>query len=292
MAFGNYLMARLSSDNDRIAVTAIGLEEGGTAPQLWVKELPAGPMTRLTTDSGWTRRPVWSTDGRRISYVTDASGQYEARTIAADGSSTGAFDVLFQTERAVYEVVFTPDEGGLLFREGSVNEEEADIGFLDLTTDSVSKVLASDFTELNMALSPDGRWMAYVSDASGQAEVFVRPFPLVARSRVQVSTNGGVDPVWAHNGRELFFVGGDDWLSVAMYTAESTFLVQDRQRLFDTGPYYWEGAGSIGFDVAKDDERFLMVILAGGMVGSAEDEAPTFVYIQNFWEELKARVGN
>ncbi len=247
-------------------------------------------MTRLTTDEGWTRRPVWSRDGRTISYITNAPGEYEARTIAADGSSTSAFDVLLQRERGVLEIVFTPDGGGLVFREDGI-AANADIGFVDLTTDSVSEVLASDFVEGEVSLSPDGRWMAYVSNASGQAEVFVRPFPLAARSRVQVSTNGGVNPVWAHNGRELFFVDDDNWMSVATYTAESTFIVQDRQRLFDTAPYFWEANGWRGFDVAGDDERFLMVALSGGTAGAAE-EAPKFVYIQNFWEELKDRVGN
>ena len=180
-------------------------------------------MTRLTTDSGWTRRPVWSRDGRTISCVTNAPGFYEARTIAADGSSTGAFDVLLQRERGVYEILFTTDEEGLLFREDAI-EQNADIGLVDLATDSVSEILATDFIEGEVSLSPDGRWLAYVSDASGQLDVFVRPFPLSARSRVQVSTNGGHDPVWAHNGRELFFVDGEDWMSVAAYTADSAFV--------------------------------------------------------------------
>ena len=205
MDVANYLTLALSSNDDRIAVTSSGVGGSGEANQLWVKELPAGPLTRITTDSGWTRRPVWSADGRSISYVTDENGTFEARTIAADGSSSGAFEVLLQREAGVMEVFFSPDQETLLFREGAVTQS-ADIGFVDLTTDSVSAdMLGSEFIEFDVSLSPDGRWMAYGSNASGQAQVFVRPFPS-ARSRVQVSTDGGYSPVWAHNGRELFFV--------------------------------------------------------------------------------------
>jgi Tol biopolymer transport system component len=253
-------------------------------------------MTRLTTDNGNTRRPVWSGDGRTISYVTtggegsaESGRQWHARTIVADGSSASAFDVLLERERQVYEVFFTPDRRGLLFREGG-GGADADIGFVDLTTDSVSEAfLASEFAEVGMSLSPDGRWMTYVSDASGQNEVFVRPFPS-AQSRVQVSTNGGSSPVWAHNGRELFFFGADNGLWVGTYAADSTFVVESRESLFDATSYYQESLGWRGFDVTQDDERFLMITGGGGSAGS--DGEVNFIYIQNFFEELEERVGN
>ena len=289
MAPGLYRTLALSPDDDRIAVTAVGLEasDAGTA-QLWVKELPDGPMTRLTTDSGLTRRPVWSGDGRTISYVTDAEGSFHARTIVADGSSASAFELLLERERPVYEVFFTPDQRGLLFREGT--GADSDMGFVDLTTDSVSEAfLASEFAEFDVSLSPDGRWMTYVSDASGQFEVFVRPFPS-ARSRVQVSTNGGISPVWAHNGRELFFFGADNGLWVATYAADSTFVVENRERLFDATSYYQELPVWRAFDVTRDDERFLMITGGGG--SALSDGEVNFIYIQNFFEELEERVGN
>ena len=290
MALGGYRTLALSPDDDRIAVAGVGLEAAdAVAPQLWVKELPDGPMTRLTTDDGATRRPVWSGDGRRISYVTDAEGSFHARTIVADGSSASAFEVLLERERQVYEVFFTPDQRGLLFREGS--GADGDIGFVDLTTDSVSEAfLSSEFAESDMSLSPDGRWMAYISNASGQVEVFVRPFPS-AQSRVQVSTNEGYSPVWAHNGRELFFWGGDNWLYVATYTADSTSVVESRERLFDGTSYFQQSPAWRGFDVTRDDERFLMIRLAGSTAAQSDAQV-NFIYIQNFFEELKERVGN
>ena len=131
--------------------------------------------------------------------------------------------------------------------------------------------------------------MAYISDASGQFELFVRPFPS-AQSRVQVSTNGGFSPVWSHNGRELFFIGGDNWMYVATYTADSTFVVESRERLFDAAPYYQQAFGWRRFDVTRDDNRFLMIRFGGAT--SLTDPDVNFIYIQNFFEELKQRVGN
>ena len=92
---------------------------------------------------------------------------------------------------------FTPDERGLIFRQGQANTGTADLGLMDLQTGSIDEtLLASDFSEFGVSLSPDGRWMAYSSDASGRPEIFVRPFP-EGTSRVQVSANGGRSPVWA-----------------------------------------------------------------------------------------------
>jgi serine/threonine-protein kinase len=285
MDSGAYLDITLSPNDDRIALTMV---ESGT-PQLWVKELPDGPMTRLTTDEGATRRPAWAPDGLRIAYVTNDGGLSHARSVLADGSSAGAFDVLLQRENPVEEVFFGPEGNRLLFSEFT-GERDSDLGFSDLETESETSLLASAFDEQAVSLSPDGRWMVYGSDSSGRYEVVVRPFPS-AESRVQVSTNGGTNPVWAHNGREIFFIDGDGWLSVATYQADSTFTVQSRERLFDASPYYETSGIGRRFDVESDDERFLMIRRAGGPAGSSDNEA-NFVLIQNFFEELRQRMGN
>lgn len=94
--------------------------------------------------------------------------------------------------------------------------------------------------------------------------------------------------MWAHNGSELFFNSGDDWLSVATYTADVTFSVERRERLFDMSQYYAEDLDWRFFDVARDDERFLMIRPLSAT--SASDVK--FIYVQNFFEELERRVGN
>lgn len=283
-----FLNIALSPDDRRIALSIGGMEGGQAAPpQLWVKELPDGPLTRLTTDPGFTRRPVWTEDGRNISYVTNETGLYEARIIPADGSTAGSFEVLLQRERAVYEVFFTPDESGVLFREGNANIGAADLGILNLETNEVEEgFLASDFNERAVSLSPDGKWMAYASNASGRDEVFVRPFPSKS-GRTPISNAGGTNPVWAHNGSELFFIDAEGWMSVARFRADDEFVVESRTRLFDASPYRQWSPDWRRFDVESTDERFLMVRTVGGEDGLERN----FVVIRNFFEEVLERVG-
>ena len=129
--------------------------------------------------------------------------------------------------------------------------------------------------------------MAYTSNASGRDEVFVRPFPEAA-SRVTVSTAGGTDPVWAKGGNELFFVGADGWLTVAAYRTSPGFRVESITRLFDATSFYSTSPDWRRFDVTRDGQRFLMV----RVMAAAETGAHGPILIQNFFEEVKARVSN
>jgi serine/threonine-protein kinase len=198
------------------------------------------------------------------------------------------FDVLLRRDKGVLEVVFTSDGTGLAFREGAPETGDADIMLTAVGTDAEPTALvASSFGEAGVVLSPDNRWMAYESNVSGRVEVFVRPFPDADLSRVPVSTNGGGSPVWAHNGRELFYVDGEAWLTTAAYETTPTFTITGRERLFEVGPYYREAAGWRAFDVSLDDESFLMISVSG----SGGSGVPTrMFYVQNYFEELKERV--
>ncbi len=273
----------LSPDDTRLAVS---MSSASGADQLWVKGLPDGPLTRLTTDDGLTRRPVWSRDGSTIAYITSAGGVSHARTVLSDGSTTGDFEILLRRDRPVFEVVFTPDERGLLFREGSA-AGDADVGYLDLVTDSVNDaLLASQFNERAIVLSPDWSWLAYVSDVTGRDDVFVRPFTSTGSTRRQVSVNGGREPVWAHNGQDLFFRAADGWMVSAAYVTEPTFTVVSRDRLFDASSFVSGGEWHY-FDISLDDERFLM--LRG--LGAGPESPANLILIQNWFEELRERLG-
>lgn len=105
------------------------------------------------------------------------------------------------------------------------------IGYLDVTTgDAIEDFLATDATERDASLSPGGRWMAYTSDRTGRFEVYVSPFPDVNSRPFRVSTDGGRYPLWARNGRELFYRGGGRWVTVVTYSADSVFTVENRER--------------------------------------------------------------
>ena len=152
-------------------------------------------------------------------------------------------------------------------------------------------VASAEFTEQGPALSPDGRWLAYTSDETGQQEVYVRPFPDVDSDRVRVSTDGGSRPMWAHSGRELFFVNADRGFVVAEVEADSEFRVLQRETLFILGPEYLISGLTGFYEVAPGDQQFLMghsyaVPLTTGLI------APDFILVQNWFEELRQRMGN
>jgi hypothetical protein len=279
----------LSPTDDRIAFTA----GSAVGRQLFVKELPSGPLTMLTTDDGYTRRPVWAPDGQTIAYVTNEDGgAFAARTIRADGSSASVFEILLARDRGVHDFAFSRDGATLVFTEGEPPDDPSDLVSVGLTsgTDAVP-LFASDFAEYALALSPDEQWIAYTATTpAGGQEVYVRPYP-AADTRIQVSTNGGFGPVWAHERQELFYIDGDGWMSVAMYETDPDFVVTDRERLFDAETrFYGETRAWRMFDVAQDDERFLMILDAGGL-SSEERQAIRVFYVQNYWGELLERVG-
>jgi serine/threonine-protein kinase len=142
------------------------------------------------------------------------------------------------------------------------------------------------FDESAAALSPDGRWLAYMSDETGTSEVYVRPFPDAEAGRWQVSLDGGQAPLWAPSGRELFYVDARrNMVAVSVAGGESPGL-GDRRVLFILGPdvYLNDPEYYTPFDVAPDDERFLMVRL----VGAADTGRANFMLMENWFEDLKA----
>ena len=153
-------------------------------------------------------------------------------------------------------------------------------------------VATTEYAEHALAVSPDGRWLAYSSDETGRDEVFVRPFPDVESGKQQVSTEGGMAPCWAHNGRELFYVNGSRGFVAASFETDPGFRVLGQETLFTIPSGYLLDVSVNFYDVAPDDERFLMG--RNFQVDGAEDGdgGPTLVLVRNFFEELKERVAN
>jgi serine/threonine-protein kinase len=234
---------------------AVGIEEDGQ-PQLWAKQLPDGPQARLTAGPDQAHRPVWSSDGAWITFSFGAGVGRHIRRIRSDGSVLESEAVL-RRESNIDLLTYTPGGSGAVF------VEDHDLWHLDLDSDSVRPLLSTEAREAGVALSPDGRWIAYVSDAQGRNEVFVRPFPDVSARRWPVSRNGGSEPVWAHNGRELFYRDlSDGWLVAASTQAA------------------WHG-----YDVDRNDQRFLFI----RPLEVAVDYE--LVLVQNLFTELQERVG-
>ncbi len=140
--------------------------------------------------------------------------------------------------------------------------------------------LQTPFSEREPKFSPDGRWLAYASDESGQSEVYVRPFPKAEEGKSQISTEGGTEPVWVGNG-ELFYRNGDQMMAVDM-TTEPTFGASTPRLLFE-GVYIRSQGGSAFYDVTPDGQRFVMV-------QAQETESTQINVVLNWFEELKRLV--
>ena len=274
----------LSPDGRRVALS-LQTEDG--ALEIWVKELPDGPLTRVTYLEANSFYPTWTPDGRSLVFThVEPDSPNTIRRVRADGSSRET-EVLYraESEPALFPNL-TPDGTGFVFH----TPNPGDLGFHDIEADTTGMLLTAEYGEFAGTISPDGRWLAYTAFSTGEAEIFVRPFPDVERSRVQVSRDGGWEPRWAHNGRELFFRSDAGELVVAAYTADSAFTVESRTPLFPMGSEYIFRDGSASYAVDTNDERLLLVRNSEAQdarVGPVGD----MILVQNWFVELEERLG-
>ena len=146
---------------------------------------------------------------------------------------------------------------------------------------SPEPLLATEFNERNGEISPDGRWLAYQSNVSGQSEIYVRPFPNVQNGQWLISSGGGTRPLWGPDGRELFYLAPGARLMAVGVESEPSFAPGIAEEVF--GGYY-VGAPGRTYDISPDGKRFLM-IKESGSASSTE-----FILVQNWFEELKRLV--
>lgn len=263
---------RFSPEGRRIALASI--EQGHYDVRVY--DLHNGTLARLSF-SGTNVNPEWTPDGRRVVFASTGANLH-AHTLhwtQADGSGEAA--PLLPAILPQFEVAWAPDGRSLVFRQ---NDPTTSMDLMVLPLDSPRTprpYLKSRFSELMPAMSPDGRWLPYVSNESGRNEVYVRAFPVPA-GVWQVSSGGGVEPRWARSGREIYYRSGDSLVSAAVST-RPTFTVGARQTLF-VRPYEF-GANYAGYDVHPDNRRFVMV--------KSGAERSGLIVALNFFEELRRR---
>ena len=221
--------------------------------------------------------------------MSTRAGQNDLWTKRAD--ATGTATLVLDTEFDLLEVLHSPDGQWLVYREETGTDVDDDIYAIRVGADGVEgdafAVAETEFSERAPAISPDGRWLAYQSSQSGRGEeVYVRPFPPVAGSvLLQVSANGGFSPVWAHDGRELFYRNGLNELVAVQVSGDATFTAGEEEVLFAAADYM-AGQGHAMYDVSPDDQRFVMLRIGDLESGSG------LILVENWAEELDGRVGN
>ncbi len=275
----------LSPDGARLV---IGLNTS-SGDDLWLKQLPAGPLSRLTFDSAAEWRPRWTPDGQFVTYIESIGNGFRRRR--ADG--TGTDETLLSRPTQTLEGFVSHDGVWLVARTGGAGNQsgERNIIGMRLGVDSIPKPLVADprYDEAAPALSPDGRWLAYESDETGRSEVYIRPFPNTEGGKWQVSLNGGQAPLWAHSSRELFYVDGARNMVATPVGTGTPLQLGERRVLFrlERDIYLNNLEHYTPFDISRDDRRFLMA----RQVRPESEPAQTYVLVENWFEELKAKVG-
>jgi len=267
---------RLSPDNKRVAFAAVG--------GIWTIDLQRKTKTRITFDQQVVREPFWSPDGKTIAFseqVTTGGGNVELRSKAADGSGTEK--TLISEQNNFHYPGWSPDGKYVTYLWGE-GEKMVSLWIRPATGDAngdakAVAIVQPPSQQSNLSyyrISPDGHWLAYISDESGQMEVYLTSFP-EGKGKWKVSANGGYYPAWRADGKELFYTGvTDDFFACPVTPKGSEIEVGTPQHLFHT-PL---PALGILFDVSSDGKRLL--------VNHTEEEAQVPLQLLTNWPaELK-----
>jgi serine/threonine-protein kinase len=266
---------RLSPDGTRLSVT---VRDETRRRNIWIYEIAREILSPFTVE-GDNSRAIWSPDGQRLLF---GSGRGEGGTASIvwmpiDGSAeTGQLTTSYTT--GLFPTSWSPD--GLVAYVELTGVRAADILVLPFEGEREPEtVLGTPYNERNAVFSPDGRWMAFTSNRSGQAEVYVKSYPGQG-GIVPISTDGGLEPVWARSGKELFYRTGDQMMVVPVQT--DTAFKAEKPRLLFEGSYRDNFTGvTSNYDITADGQRFVMVKAEGtGQIN----------VVLNWFEELKRLV--
>jgi eukaryotic-like serine/threonine-protein kinase len=277
-----YSAPRLSNDGRRLAVLI-----DDERRDIWMFDLSRRTLSRLT--SRWDHEPpIWTPDGHRLTFRSGPPGTRNIYWMPVDGSRQE--ERLLTSPHLNNPSSWSPDGRVLAFydvdlaQEGAADFRYHDIWWISLDEpDKPHAFLETGFLESAATFSPDGRWLAYVSNESGRNEIYVRPFPGPGE-KLQVSAEGGGEPVWPRNAHELFFRNGDAMFAVDVKLMP-TFSAGPVRRLFEGayGKGYWGLKPE--YDVTPDGQRFVMVKTVEDTLRSA----PINIVV-NWFEELQRRV--
>jgi len=261
---------RVSPDGTRVAIDIAD----GDNTDVWIWDLARETLTQLTFDEGVDEFPLWTPDSARVVFGSTREG---GGLFWKAADNTGQVERL--QEGAARPYAWAAD-GRLIFEQGQ------DIGALTMEGErTVEMLIDTAVPEFAPTLSPNGRWLAYQSDVTGDSLIYVRPFPNIADGQSRVSSDFGRHPVWSPDGRALFYRGrADDDLMVAQIETEPTFRSGTPEPLFSISAYLMSGGRQ--YDVAPDEDRFIF-LQATGQPG---DDFNGLIFVENWFEELKERV--
>jgi len=221
---------------------------------VWVLHLATGSLSRITFGETTVFNPIWSPDGRHLAYSVASHGLPEIHWKRIDGFEGS--ERLVVGKSAVFPGTMTPDGSELIYVMDN-RDTGTDIMAVAMTAEHQTRPLLHEkYHEYQPTLSPDGRWLAYTSDETGHSEVFVRTYPDLMR-KWQVSRDGGNEPCWTHNGRELFFRRNNSYYNVPIKTVND--LTVGSPRLIFQGDYESGLPIFRGYEVSANDRSLILV---------------------------------
>jgi hypothetical protein len=263
---------RLSPDGNRLAITI----STGSRSDVWIRDLERGTQTRLTFEGNNTAA-VWSPDGERMAFASDRNGTFNLFLKNAEG--TAEAEQLTHSEYPQFPTSWTPDSQAIVFMQPQP-AKRYDIYSLPLDGNRKPQpILDTRFTERLGVLSPDGKWLAYVSNESGPG-VFVRAFPGPG-SKWRISTEGGTEPLWSRQGLELFYREGNEMMVVPF--TPGTEPEPGKPRLLFKGKFEENTLRHLNYDVMPDGSGFVMIQKV------KELSSPQIHVVVNWHEELKQK---
>ncbi|MEO8479473.1 MAG: protein kinase [Gemmatimonadota bacterium] len=272
---GAFTSPALSPDG---AYLAVALTHERTS-DIWIKRVAGGTAVKLSLGKQNSDEPAWTSDGRSVSFIAGAGsiGDVWIRPIIGGASAT----LVLKTDRPISEQTWSPAGEWLVVRTTTPSAGAGDIlGVRPAVGSAAAPIVATSHIEYSPSISPNGRWMAYVSNESGRLEVYVVPFPNPGTTKYQISTQGGSSPRWSPRGDEVFFLDPQSQLIAAQVTTAPTFALLGQQPLFDAAGFVMQSVSRRNYDVTGDGQRFLMIRRAGNARGSQ------VVVVENWFAEI------
>ncbi|MEP6766716.1 MAG: protein kinase, partial [Gemmatimonadaceae bacterium] len=274
---GDFASLSVSFDGKRVAATVIDKAE----EHIWIKSLDGGPPARLTLGQAQYSTPSWSGDGSSVFYTRFVPDSSSFRTRPADGS--GGEKLLRSGDDWVIESEASRDGEWLVQREYHKKDGSRAIFARRLSGDTTTRTIVNTkFSSYSPSLSPDAKWMAYVTEESGQSEVWVVPFPDPGTARWQISAEGGSEPAWSRDGKEIFYVDRHQQLIAVSVTTQGVVAVGKSQLLFSTAPYRRHPTHR-AYGLLPGNQGFVMI-----RDGSATTK--DLVLVDNWFTELQQKM--
>ncbi len=271
-----YVDFSISPDLKKVAVSVSDPRVG--PPDLWIYEVGRGLRTRFTFDPRPDNGPIWSPDGSRVVFSSTRKGSFDLYIKSYAGSADE--ELFLETEHDQFPESWSSDGRYVAYQSRGVPGTVSDIWVLPLSGDRKPiPFLQTRFLERHAQFSPDGHWIAYISDESGRDEVYVAPFPVPGR-KWQISNAGGIRPYWRQDGREIYYLAEDNRITaVDVGQQGATFEVGAAKPLFVIRP---QRPGTI-YRVSPEGQRFLVNT-------AVEEERPTpLTLVVNWTADLKQK---